>query len=99
MTKAGLISGKGNRFAPNDQLTRIEAAVIISNALKDVPGFGTPADLTIYTDSDQIPEWAVGKVAKGTISGYPDGTLRPNQPIKRSESLSLLLTLLKGLGW
>lgn len=99
MTKAGLVSGKGDQFAPNDQLTRIEAAVIISNALRDVPGFGTPADLTVYEDSDQIPEWAIGKVDKGTIRGYPDGTLRPNQPIKRSESLSLLLTLLKGLGW
>jgi hypothetical protein len=99
MTKAGLVSGKGNRFAPNDQLTRIEAAVIISNALRDVPGFGTPADLTVYTDSAQIPEWAIGKVAQGTIGGYPDGTLRPNQPIKRGEALTLLLTLLRGLGW
>ncbi len=99
MTKAGLVSGKGDCFAPNDQLTRIEAAVIISNALRDVPGFGTPADLTVYTDSAQIPEWAIGKVAQGTIGGYPDGTLRPNQPIKRGEALTLLLTLLRGLGW
>lgn len=99
MTKAGLVSGKGDRFAPNDQLTRIEAAVIISNALRDVPGFGTPADLSVHTDSAQIPEWAIGKVAQGTISGYPDGTLRPNQPIKRGEALALLLTLLRGLVW
>ncbi len=99
MTKAGLVSGKGDRFAPNDQLTRIEAAVIISNALRDVPGFGTPADLTAYTDYDQIPAWAVGKVAQGTINGYPDGTLRPNQPINRAEALTLLLTLLRGLDW
>lgn len=99
MTKAGLVSGKGGRFAPNDELTRIEAAVIISNALRDVPGFGTPADLTVYTDFDQVPDWAVGKVAQGTIHGYPDGSLRPNQPITRAEAESLLLTLLRGLGW
>ena len=99
MTKAGLVSGKGDRFAPNDQLTRIEAAVIISNALKNVPGFGTPADLSTYSDYSQVPTWAVGKVAQGTINGYPDGTLRPNQPINRAEALTLLLTLLRGLDW
>ncbi|MGI5879000.1 MAG: S-layer homology domain-containing protein [Syntrophomonadaceae bacterium] len=99
MTKAGLVSGKGDRFAPNDQLTRIEAAVIISNALKNVPGFGTPADLSTYSDYSQVPGWAVGKVAQGTINGYPDGTLRPNQTINRAESLTLLLTLLRGLDW
>lgn len=99
MTKAGLVSGKGTYFAPSDQLTRIEAAVIISNALKDVPGFGTPADLSAYADYSQVPSWANGKVAQGTINGYPDGTLRPNQPISRAETLTLLLTLLRGLGW
>ena len=72
---------------------------MISNALRDVPGFGTPADLSSYADSADIPAWAFGQVAQGTISGYPDGTLRPNQPIKRSEALTLLLTLLRGLGW
>ncbi|HNX28338.1 MAG TPA: S-layer homology domain-containing protein [Syntrophomonadaceae bacterium] len=99
MTEAGLVNGKGNSFAPNDQMTRLEAAIMISNALQDVPGFGTPADLSGYTDSADIPSWAFGKVAQGTISGYPDGTLRPNQPIKRSEALTLLLTLLRGLDW
>lgn len=99
MTNAGLVNGKGDGFAPNDQMTRIEAAVLISNALKDVPGFGYPADLTVYTDADQIPSWAIGKVSEGTIGGYPDGSLRPNQPINRAESMVLLLKLLRGLGW
>lgn len=99
MTSAGLVNGKGDRFAPNDKMTRIEAAVLISNALRDVPGFGHPADLSIYTDADLIPAWAVGQVAEGTIGGYPDGSLRPNQPINRAESMVLLLKLLRGLGW
>ncbi len=99
MTQAGLVSGKGNRFAPNDELTRIEAAVIISNALRDVPGFGTPADLRSYSDYENIPSWAIGRVSQGTINGYPDGSLRPNKPISRAEAESLLITLLRGLGW
>lgn len=99
MTKAGLVSGQGYGFAPNNEMTRIEAAVMISNALKNVPGFNTPADLSVFTDYDQVPSWAIGKVAQGTIGGYPDGTLRPNQPITRAEAQVLLLTLLKGLGW
>ncbi|MEQ8175095.1 MAG: S-layer homology domain-containing protein [Syntrophomonadaceae bacterium] len=99
MTQAGYVGGIGNRFAPNNQLTRIEAAVIISNALRDVPGFGTRADLSVFTDYSEVPSWAIGKVAQGTIGGYPDGTLRPNQPITRAETCALLITLLRGLGW
>ncbi len=102
MTEAGLVRGKqpeGNRFAPHDEMTRIEAAVLISDALRNVPGFDQPADLTIYTDADQIPAWAVGQVSQGTVSGYPDGTLRPNNPINRAEAMTLLLRLLRGLGW
>lgn len=99
MTKAGLVNGKGSYFAPQDRLTRIEAAIMISNALRDVPGFGTPADLSVYNDYNQVPAWANGKVAQGTIHGYPDGTLRPNQPISRAETITLLITLLRGLGW
>lgn len=99
MTKAGLVNGKGSYFAPQDKLTRIEAAIMISNALRDVPGFGTPADLSVYSDYSQVPAWANGLVAQGTIHGYPDGTLRPNQPISRAEAITLLLTLLRGLGW
>ena len=69
MTEAGLVRPKGDRFAPQDQMTRIEAAVLISDALRDVPGFGYPADLTVFTDYDQIPAWAVGEVAEGTVTG------------------------------
>ena len=99
MTKADLVKGKGDRFAPQDQMTRIEAAVLISNALRNVPGFGHPADLSVFTDADQVPSWAIGQVAEGTIGGYPDGSLRPNVPINRAESMVLLLKLLRGLGW
>jgi len=99
MTKARLVRGKGNSFAGQDQMTRIEAAVLISDALRNVPGFGYPADLTVFTDYDQIPAWAVGEVAEGTVSGYPDGSLRPNLPISRAEAMTLLLRLLRGLGW
>ncbi len=99
MTEAGLVRAKGDRFAPQDEMTRIEAAVLISDALQDVPGFGHPADLTVYTDYEQIPAWAVGEVAEGTVTGYPDGSLRPNLPINRAEAMTLLLRLLRGFGW
>ena len=99
MTKDGLVRPKGDRFAPQDKMTRIEAAVLISDALRDVPGFGHPANLKKFTDYDQIPSWAIGEIAEGTVAGYPDGSLRPNIPINRAEAMTLLLTLLRGLGW
>ncbi len=99
MTEAGLVRAKGDRFAPQDEMTRIEAAVLISDALQDVPGFGFPADLSVYSDYEQVPSWAVGEVAEGTVTGYPDSTLRPNLPINRAEAMTLLLRLLRGFGW
>jgi len=38
----------------------------------------------------------VGEVAEGTVSGYTDGTLRPNNHINRAEAMTLLL---RGFGW
>lgn len=98
---SGIASGRYmNDFAGDMPITRIEAAVTVSNLLKKVPGYQFKAmNLASFSDAYNIPSWAYGKVAEGTLSGYPDGTLRPQAPIVRSESLTLLLRLLHDLGW
>jgi hypothetical protein len=98
-TKAGLIPFKGSSFKPLEPITRIEAGVMISSALKKFQEFKT-VDLTAYKDSSDIPGWAVGKLVEDVLLGYPDNTLKPNTAIARAESLALLLRLfIKGLGW
>jgi len=97
----GLMADRNGRLEADMPITRIEAAVMVSRALKVIPGYKyKAADLSVFADSAQVPEWANGEVAENVILGYPDGTLRPNGEITRAESLALLLRLfVYGLGW
>ncbi len=96
---SGLASGRRpGDFAGDEQITRIEAAVMVSNALKKIPGY-KPADLSQFKDAADVPDWAKAAVADGVLSGYPDGSLKPNAHITRAEALTALLRLLRALGW
>lgn len=97
--KAGLVPFAGSSFKANEPITRIEAAVMVSRALKKLRNFKV-LDLTGFEDSRDIPGWAVGEVVENAIEGYPDNTMKPNADIARAESLAMLLRLfIKGLGW
>ena len=98
---SGLASGREvDDFAGDEPITRIEAAVMVSNLLKKLPGYQyETADLSTFQDTAEIPGWAEGKVVKNTLFGYPDGTLKPEVNSTRAESLTILLRLLRELKW
>jgi len=85
----GYISGKGTEgdlyFDPRGVITRQEVMAIIGRTLEK--GLGQ-ADLSQYTDSDQIANYARPRIAafveNGIISGS-DGKLRPRDNITRAE--------------
>ncbi|MGB9887897.1 MAG: S-layer homology domain-containing protein [Moorellales bacterium] len=96
---SGLASGRApGDFAGDEPITRVEAAVMVSNFLKRLPGY-SPADLAAFRDAADVPDWARAAVADGVLGGYPDGTLRPNSQITRAEAFAVLLRLLRALGW
>ena len=98
-TKAGLVPFEGSSFKPLEPITRIEAAVMVSRALKKFKDFKA-ADLNSFKDSSDIPGWAAGQVVENVLEGYPDNTLKPNSHMARAESLAMLMRLfIKGLGW
>ncbi|HWQ29988.1 MAG TPA: S-layer homology domain-containing protein [Negativicutes bacterium] len=98
-TKAGLVPFEGSSFKPQEPITRIEAGVMISRALKKFKDFNTIV-LRSFKDSGDIPQWAFGEIVENALEGYPDNTLKPNEDIARAESLAMLLRLfVKGLGW
>ena len=95
----GLVVGRPDGdFGGNDPITRIEAAIIISNMLKRLPNY-QPADLAQFADAADVPDWAKEGVANGVLTGYPDGTLQPNEPITRAEAMVTILKMLRALGW
>ncbi|OAT79793.1 S-layer homology domain-containing protein [Desulfotomaculum copahuensis] len=62
------------------------------------PGHGTaPA-----APADRLPAWAAGAIkaalTRGVISGYPDGTFRPDQPVTRLEAAGILARVLEVTG-
>lgn len=72
-------------FKPNKSVTRAEFTVMLMNALKK----GGTAAATTFKDQNEIGEWAVNSVAQavraGIVSGYEDGSFRPNSVITRAE--------------
>ncbi|MDI9476533.1 MAG: S-layer homology domain-containing protein [Bacillota bacterium] len=88
----GIIQGYDEKtFGPDENLTREQMAVIIARAAKWQAGGAT----TIFSDADQISEWAkeaVGAaVANKAIEGYEDNTFRPKNNITRAEAVTVIL--------
>ena len=83
-----VISGIGNNaFAPDRDITRAEFAAVIVRAL----GLKAQADPAF---TDVMPgSWYYGAVAAaykyGIVSGYGDGTFRPENKITRQEAMAM----------
>ena len=54
--KANLIVDSGN-LEINTPISRIEATVMVSKALRILPGY-TKANLEVFKDAEDLPEWA-----------------------------------------
>jgi len=95
-TANGIIFGYGDgRFGPNDNITRQDLAVILYRyaqyagiklpMTKDYAGFTDEADIANYAKA------AIEAFFKaGIISGYPDGSVKPNGETTRVEVASML---------
>ena len=86
-----LIGYPDGTFGPNRGMTRAEVATMFTRLLKDRPVKGQTyaAGLSdIYAD-DWYANTVGYAVQKGIVSGYPDGTFKPNQPITRAEFSSI----------
>ncbi|OCT12892.1 hypothetical protein A8709_21415 [Paenibacillus pectinilyticus] len=82
----GIVSGyPDGTFKPNRAVTRAEFAVMLMNTLKTQ---GEGAKLN-FTDGAAIDAWAQKAISlavrEGWMSGYDDGSFRPNAEITRAE--------------
>jgi len=96
LMNAGIVKGSGNgTFLPNANITRAEHAALLVKAFDITP---VRADNTF---SDVPANFWASKVIQqayraGFLSGYPDGTFKPNQPILRQDVLVSLIRALPG---
>ena len=98
---AGIITGYPDAtFRPDDAITREQAAVIL---YRYAPVMGRDnekrSDLGKFSDASKISAYARDAVswarACGILSGYPDGTLRPQEKASRAQIAKMIITFLE----
>ncbi|WP_239616730.1 S-layer homology domain-containing protein [Cohnella mopanensis] len=97
----GIVQGiSPNLFAPNQKVTRQEAAVLMARALKQSDKYQS---LNYYADSDQIDSWAAPFVSRlyqlAMMEGDAQGNFRPQAPITKQEAAVLLERVLQHGQW
>lgn len=88
MAKLGIVKGRrADSFAPNASITRAEFAAICARFnTKPVENSGSFSDISGHWAENEIERAA----AFGWISGYPDGTFRPDARITRAEAMTMI---------
>ena len=91
-----IIGVSEKQFAPTDYITREQAAIIIVRIL-NIKGNESGAD--VFIDRNQISRWSKEYVGIASelqlIKGYEDNSFKPQNNIKRSETVTLLDRVLK----
>ena len=88
MTKLGIVKGRrADSFDPDASITRAEFAAICARFnTKPVENGGSFSDISGHWAENEIERAA----AFGWISGYPDGTFRPDARITRAEAMTMI---------
>lgn len=88
MAKLGIVKGRrADRFDPDASITRAEFAAICARFnTKPVENSGSFSDISGHWAENEIERAAVF----GWISGYPDGTFRPDARITRAEAMTMI---------
>lgn len=100
LVKRNIIMGKSKiNFAPNDFLTREEAATILCRSL-DYLGFNLPENIDcLFVDDTAISEWAKDSVYKvsnlGIMIGMGENTFSPQQTFSKEQAVTTILRIYK----
>ena len=93
LASLGMITGVGNnQFEPDRSITRAEFTTIAMRFTN-----GTMDGENIFPDvnpDDWFYDYVVGSIQYGWITGYPDGTFGPGNPITRAEVTTIVNRML-----
>lgn len=85
LSAAAIIIGyPDSTFKPNGKVTRAEAVTMIGKALK-LDANSTGNSFTDVKAGHFAESYIKAAVKRGIVTGYPDGTFRPNESITRGE--------------
>ena len=96
LARASVLTGYEDlTFRPNEPITRAELATILTRltVLEKTESDVTPANF-----KDLAGHWAAANIrtaaANGWVTGYPDGTFRPDQNVNRAEAVTMVNRML-----
>lgn len=94
----GIMEGEFEFFLPDRILKRSEVIHIMVNIL-GLNHLAPAGDFTtLYTDDEDIQLWAKGSIYVANeinlVSGYEDGSIRPNNDVTRAEAATMIVRLI-----
>ncbi|WP_068777357.1 Ig-like domain-containing protein [Paenibacillus sp. FJAT-26967] len=91
----GIVNGfEDGTFQPSEPVTRAQFVVMLARAYGDAYAQQAASGVRHnFADQPSIPGWAAQDIAmasqSGIISGYEDGTFRPDAPVTRAEMITM----------
>jgi hypothetical protein len=95
LSRKGVVKGFSDAtFRPDAMVTRAQFATMLIQAIK-----AKGLEVTPYTGKNRFKDisykhWAYSNIATayrlGILQGYPNGTIRPNQPLTRAEMAAMV---------
>lgn len=88
----GVLLGDGERFRPDDAVTRAQLAAILVRLWESAFG-ALPEGETAFSDCAEDAWYSHAMralAAAGVVSGFPDGAFRPDEPVTRGQMAVML---------
>ena len=99
----GIVTGDGDKFMPDNAITREQAAVIITRTYREYFETLEKSDSEIFSDYSEISSWALEDIEialnAGLLYGISDMELAPQRPVSRAESTVMIYRTLNKLGF
>ncbi len=87
-SNAAVVQGTDGEFRPDLSITRAQIAAIFARLLR-LPE-ASPAEYHDLTADAWYADAVSRCAAAGILTGYPDGTFRPNDPVTREQACAML---------
>ena len=96
LNKMGIINGKTEtEFAPNDNLTREEAAVILNRMINETIPVAVTEMYFVFDDEDEISDWAGSAVQvmcnMGVMNGVGENNFAPNDSYTVEQAITTIM--------
>jgi hypothetical protein len=95
LVRDGVVTGyKDGSFKPNQNVSRVEIAVMISRALDLQPSAGYTTKLKDVNPNAWYGKDLLGALEKGIIGGYSNNTFKPNEATTREQMATMVASTL-----